>query len=197
MLRLSGWIDALNRTIARGLSLLMVVMVVIGVWNVVGRFLGRAIGRSLSSNALLEAQWYLFAIVFLCGGGYTLLVGNHVRVDVIYSRLNRRAKAWVNLLGSLLFAIPFCVLAIAFSWNSIVNSWSIWELSPDPDGLPRYLIKSFIPLGFGLVILQAVSEAIKNLAIARGMVPADGLSDGDSTSDENASTSATAEGNDD
>ena len=171
MFRLSRWIDTFNRRIAWGLSLLMMGMVLVGVWNVVGRFIGRAIGHNLSSNALIEGQWYLFAIIFLCGGGYTLLTGNHVRVDVFYGRLTKKQKAWVDLLGSLVFAIPFCLLAIAFSWGSIWNSWSIWETSPDPDGLPRYLIKSVIPIGLSFVILQAISEAIKNLAIIRGITP--------------------------
>lgn len=170
-LRLSRWIDRLTRKIGQLTYLLTIAMVSIGVWNVIGRFLGRGIGQNLSSNASIEIQWYLFAIVFLCGGAYTLQQGGHVRVDVFYSRLNRKRKALVDLAGSLLFAIPFSVLAIAFSWSSIAKSWAILEQSPDPDGLPRYPIKSFILVGFVLIILQAISEAIKNVAILRGLDP--------------------------
>lgn len=168
----------MNQAIAKLLSLLMIAMVAVGVWNVVGRFVGRAVGRNLSSNALLETQWYLFAAIFMGGGAYALLQGDHVRVDVLYGRLDARARAWVNLLGALVFAIPFCGLAIAFSWNAVVESWRIWEVSPDPDGLPRYWIKSLIPIGFGLVMLQALSEAIKHLAVVRGIVPVDSMDAG-------------------
>lgn len=140
----------------------------IGVWNVVGRYLGRFIGENLSSNGFIETQWYLFDLVFLLGAAYTLKHNGHVRVDVFYKSLRPKAQAIANLIGTLLFLIPFCIMVIYFSWGAIVNSWTIQEMSPDPGGLPRYPIKSMIIVSFGLLILQGISEAIKNWAIFAG-----------------------------
>jgi TRAP-type mannitol/chloroaromatic compound transport system permease small subunit len=165
LLRLSRMIDAFNDRVGRLASWLVIVMVAIGVWNVVGRYLGRAAGQNLSSNALLESQWYIFDLVFLLGAAYTLRHDEHVRVDVFYSRWHPKFKALANLVGTVFFLIPFCLMVIWVSWEAIVQSWSIWEISPDPNGLPRYPIKSMILVSFVLLIGQGISEAIKNWAI--------------------------------
>ncbi len=140
-------------------------MVIIGVWNVIGRYLGRIIGRELSSNAYLEAQWYMFDLVFFLGAAYVLKHDEHVRVDIFYSQCSPKKKALINLLGTVLFLIPFCVLVIIFSWDTVIYSWIDQEISPDPGGLPRYPIKTLIPIAFILLIFQGISETIKNLAI--------------------------------
>ena len=140
-------------------------MVLVGVWNVVGRYLGRWLGQNLTSNALIEIQWYLFDLVFLLGAAYALKHNEHVRVDLFYKGWNRKRKALANLICTLLFLIPFSVMVIYYSWGTIINSWKIWEISPDPGGLPRYPIKSMIIVGFVLLIFQGISEAIKNWAI--------------------------------
>ncbi|MBF2077773.1 MAG: TRAP transporter small permease subunit [Synechococcales cyanobacterium T60_A2020_003] len=171
LLRFSRWIDRLNEGIGRLASWLVLLMIGLGVWNVIGRYGGYLLRRNLSSNALLEGQWYLFDLVFLLGAAYTLRHNEHVRVDVLYSTWSRKQRAIANLLGSLFLLIPFCVMVIWFSWQSVVASWQIWEMSPDPGGLPRYPIKSMIIVGFVLLILQGISEAIKNLAILTGHSP--------------------------
>jgi len=163
LLRLSRNIDRLNERIGRSAYWLTLVMVGVGSWNVFGRYVGRAVGQNLSSNALLEIQWYLFDLVFLLGAAYTLKHNNHVRVDVIQSRLTPKQKAWVDLVGSLLFLIPFCTMILFYSTGSVVNSWKLLENSPDPGGLVRYPIKTMILVSFGLLILQGISQAIKNL----------------------------------
>ncbi|MBP0028582.1 TRAP transporter small permease subunit [Roseofilum reptotaenium CS-1145] len=163
LLRLSRNIDRLNERIGRAAYWLTLVMVGVGSWNVFGRYVGRAVGQNLSSNALLEIQWYLFDLVFLLGTAYTLKHNNHVRVDVIQSRLTPKQKAWVDLVGSLLFLIPFCTMILFYSTGSVVNSWKLLENSPDPGGLVRYPIKTMILVSFGLLILQGISQAIKNL----------------------------------
>lgn len=163
--QLAHTIDAWSEWIGRLTNGLVLVMVGVGVWNVIGRYIGRAIGQNLTSNALIEIQWYCFDLIFFLGAAYTLKHNAHVRVDVFYKGFSRRRKAWINLLGTLLFLIPFSVLIIYFSWGSIVNSWSIWEMSPDPDGLPRAPIKSMILVSFVLLIGQGIAEALKNLAI--------------------------------
>ncbi|MGB7416672.1 MAG: TRAP transporter small permease subunit [Thermosynechococcaceae cyanobacterium] len=168
LLRLSSWIDRLNERIGYFATLLVPLMVLLGVWNVIGRYLGRLVGQNLSSNAFLEGQWYLFSLVFLLGAAYTLRHNDHVRVDVFYSNWPPRRKALVNLLGSLIFLIPFCLMVITVSWDSILASWARGEISPDPGGLPRYPIKSAIVVGCVLLILQSISEAIKSWAVLAG-----------------------------
>lgn len=165
LLRLSRGIDRILRWIGKLAAWLVVAMVLIGVWNVVGRYLGKLVGQNLTSNGLLEIQWYLFDLVFLLGAAYTLQTNDHVRVDIFYKSLGDRQRAWVNFLGSLFFLMPFCGLVIFYSWGSVMNSWEIWEMSPDPGGLPRYPIKTMILVGFGLLMVQGISEAIKNWAI--------------------------------
>lgn len=168
LLRLSRIIDACNEHIGRLSGWLVLLMVLIGVWNVVGRYIGKAIGQNLSSNALLEGQWYLFDLVFLLGAAYTLKHNDHVRVDVFYRNWSPQVKALVDLLGTILFLIPFCLMILVFSWDTIVTSWEIREVSPDPGGLPRYPIKAMIVISFVLLILQGISLAIKSWAIFTG-----------------------------
>lgn len=165
LLRISRVIDTINEWIGRLTYWLVLLMVFVGVWNVVGRYLGRLIGQNLTSNAFLETQWYLFDLVFLFGAAYALKHNEHVRVDVFYKDWSRQRKALANFIGTILFLIPFSILVIYFSWGSIINSWKIWETSPDPSGLPRYPIKSMIIVSFFLLILQGISEAIKNWLI--------------------------------
>ncbi|MEM9156962.1 MAG: TRAP transporter small permease subunit [Cyanobacteria bacterium J06642_2] len=171
LLALSRWIDAVTVRVGRWVSWLVLVMLLVGGWNVVGRYVGQAVGRNLSSNALIETQWYLFDIVFLLGGAYTLKRGGHVRVDVFQSRWRGKRKALAELVGTALFLIPFCVMVIAVSWESVLSSWKIWEISPDPGGLPRYPIKTLILVSFASLIAQGMSEAIRNAAILTGHLP--------------------------
>ena len=113
-------------------------------------------GANMEFQCLLEGQWYLFSAVFLLGAGYTLYKDKHVRVDVMYSRLSKSGQRRINLIGTLIFAIPFCVLGIWSSLEFVSNSWSILEQSPDAGGLPRYPVKTLIPLGFALLLVQCL-----------------------------------------
>ena len=171
LLRLSRWIDALNRQIGRLTSWLVLLMVLVGGWNVVGRYVGYALGRNLSSNALIETQWYIFDLVFLPGAAYTLQQDDHVRVDVFYGQWPSRRQVMADLFGTLFFLIPFCLMVIGVSWNAVLASWAIQETSPDPGGLLRYPIKAMIIVCFGLLILQGVSQAIKSWAILTHPTP--------------------------
>lgn len=170
LLRLARIIDRINGAIGRLSGWLVLMMILVGVWNVIGRYIGQAIGQNLSSNALIETQWYLFSLVFLLGAAYTLKHDEHVRMDVLYSSWSPQRKALANFIGTLLFLIPFSAIALWFAWTPILNSWNILEDSPDPGGLPRYPIKSFILVCFVLLIAQGVSEAIKNWAIYTGVI---------------------------
>jgi len=173
LLALSRWIDRVNSLIGQLASGLLILMIIVGSWNVVGRYIDQAVGQNLSSNALIETQWYLFSVVFLLGAAYTLQRDDHVRVDVLYSRWNERQQARANLVGTLLFLLPFSALMLWFSWAWVLASWRIGEQSPDPGGLPRYPIKTFILLSFITLFFQGISEAIKNVARLRANDSAD------------------------
>jgi len=169
LLRLSAAIDRASERFGRWLYWLTLLMVIVGSFNAIVRYLDRYTGLGLSSNMYLELQWYLFSLVFLLGAAYTLKHDAHVRVDVLLTRLSERGKAVVNLAGVILFLVPFCVLMIRVSWPAVVNSWSALEMSPDPGGLPRFPIKTMIPVAFLMVLIQGISIAIKQVAIILGI----------------------------
>ena len=165
---LSARIDALNDRIGAGIRWLALLMVLVGAFNAIARYLTRYTGVSLSSNAYLDLQWYFFSLIFLLGAAYGLNHDVHVRVDVLYSRLGRKTQAWIDLLGSVLFLLPFAVLMLWVSWPAVRNSWTIREVSPDPGGLPRYPIKAVILFSFALLALQGLSQVVKQLEVIVG-----------------------------
>ncbi|MDH5675774.1 MAG: TRAP transporter small permease subunit [Myxococcales bacterium] len=164
LLSLAAPLDRLSAATGRAVSWLSLLMVLLGAFNALARYLGRFASLDLSSNAYIELQWYLFSALFLLGAADTLRKDGHVRVDVFYGRLPPRGRAAIDLAGTLLLLIPFCVLVIYMSWPAVLSSWQLAEQSPDPGGLPRYPIKTLIPLCFALLILQALSEALKALS---------------------------------
>ena len=116
--------------------------------------------------AIQELEWHIFSVIFLIGAAYTLKHDGHVRVDILYTKFSRKQKAWVDLICTFVFLIPFCIIVIYASISFVQFSWSVREVSPDPGGLPgRYILKSMIPLGFVLLIIQGLSEAIKNFFV--------------------------------
>ncbi len=149
-------------------------MVLIGAFNAIARYATPYVGFSLSSNALNELQWYLFSVIFLLGAAYGLRVDAHVRVDVVYSRLSDKGKGWVDLLGTLLFLLPFTLVMLWVSYPTVRNSFLIREVSPDPGGLPRWPIKALILVSFFLLFLQGIALAIRSLEKIRGIGENDG-----------------------
>ena len=119
------------------------------------------VARQASSNTFIELQWYLFSMVFLLGAAYALKTGAHVRVDIFYNHISPTAKAWVNIAGTVVFLIPFCLLMISTSWPSVVDSWVRLEGSPDPGGLPRYPLLTVVPLAFLLLMIQGLASAAR------------------------------------
>ena len=168
LLQVARRIDRFINVIGKLAYWLVLVMIGVGVWNVLGRYVGNAIGQNLSSNGLIETQWYLFDLVFLLGAAYTLQHNDHVRVDVFYARFNQKQKAIADLIGTVFFLIPFSILVLYFSWGAVSKSWAVRETSPDPGGLLRYPIKTMILVCFVLLILQGIADAIKNWAIIQG-----------------------------
>jgi len=166
-LRLAHGIDRFSERTGRLVYWLTLGMVLLGAFNAVARYLDRYTGLGLSSNMYIELQWYLFSLVFLLGAAYTLKHDAHVRVDVVYGRLSKRGRAWIDLIGTVLFLFPFCILMLWTSWPAVINSWSVLEVSPDPGGLPRYPIKTVIPIAFLLLMIQGLSMLIKQISVIR------------------------------
>jgi len=162
-LRFAHAIDRLNERVGRAAAWLVLAMVVIGAGNAVARYAGRFFGVGLGSNGLLELQWYLFSLLFLLGGAYVLREDAHVRVDVFYSRLRPRGRSLINIGGTALLLIPFCLFLLWVSWPVVRSSWVIRETSNDPGGLPRYPLKAMIIVCFVLLLLQAVAELIREV----------------------------------
>jgi len=166
--RFADAVDTLNGWIGRLTRWLIIVMVAIGAYNAVARYATREVGIGLSSNALNEMQWYLFSVVFLLGAAYCLREDVHVRVDVLYERLSPKGRGWIDLLGSLLFLLPFSVLMIQVSIPAVRNSWRIFETSPDPGGLPRYPLKTLLIVAFVLLFLQGLAQIVRAIERIRG-----------------------------
>jgi len=119
---------------------------------------------SSSANWIVELEWHLAAVIFLIGASYALLYDKHVRVDVFYERLGRSSKNWINILGILLFLLPWAAVLIYHGWTYAESAYSYNQGSSQPNGLPaRYIIKSFIPFGFFLLALAGLSVVIKSV----------------------------------
>ncbi len=159
LLRVSVLIDRLNRAVGRSVPWLVLVMVVVSAGNAVVRYT-----LNTSSNAWLEVQWYLFSAVFLLTAGYTLLRDEHVRIDVLTGRFPPRVRAWIDVVGGVLFLLPMAATILVLSWPMVADSFIRGEMSGDAGGLLRWPVKALIPLGFLLLALQGISQIIKKLA---------------------------------
>ena len=148
---------------------------------------GNAVVRKLfdySSNAWLEIQWYLFAGVFLLGAAYTFLHNEHVRIDVLSSRLSKRGQTWIDILGILLFLFPFCFEVVRLSLPVVGNAIASGEMSSNAGGLMRWPVFVLLPIGFFLLALQGVSELIKRVAFLMGLTPDPTLRKNEKTTEE-------------
>lgn len=163
LLRFARLIDGLNESVGRLVVWLVLAASLISAGNAVMRY-----GLNTSSNAWLEIQWYLFGLVFLMGAGYTLKHNGHVRIDVLYGRFSPRTRAWVDLMGGVLFLLPMSGLIAWLGWDFFMASYAVAETSPDAGGLPRWPIKLAVPVGFSLLWLQGVSEVIKRAGVLWG-----------------------------
>ena len=165
--RAADAVDRVNDAMGSAIAWLTLLMILFGAYNAVARWGTRYVGVSLSSNALNELQWYLFSIIFLLGAAWGLRHNVHVRVDVLYGRLSERTQAWIDLLGSLLFLIPFCIMMLWVSWPAVARSFAVREVSPDPGGLPRWPIKGLLLVSFTLLLLQGLSLVVRRVDALR------------------------------
>lgn len=156
-------IDSLNENTGKAAGWIGLALVLLVCIDVFSRYL-----LNISSVAVQELEWHLFALLFLLGAAYTLKRDDHVRVDIFYSKFNKKQQAWVNLIGLLIFFIPFAIIIIYSSTNFFVTSFNISEASPDPGGLPaRYVLKAMLPLSFLFLFLQGISLFIKSILIIK------------------------------
>ena len=119
---------------------------------------------NFSSASLYELEWHMFAVLFMVGSSLTLQKDEHVRVDVFYNKFSDKGKNIINLIGNIIFLLPFSLIIFYTSIPFVEDSFKILESSPDPGGLPfRFLIKSIIPISFLLLAIQGVLNVFKNL----------------------------------
>jgi TRAP-type mannitol/chloroaromatic compound transport system permease small subunit len=165
LLKLSRAIDRLTTFVGQWVIWLILASTVISAVNAVVRKV-----FNTSSNAYLEVQWYLFAAAFLLAAGYTLLNGEHVKIDVVYGRLSRRTQNRIDIFGFAVFLLPMCLIALWFAVPFFLQGFRSGEMSSNAGGLIRWPVYLMMPIGFALLTLQGVSELIKRIAFAMGLI---------------------------
>jgi len=166
LLKLSRLIDALSEAVGRLTMWLVLAAVLISALNAIVRKV-----FNFSSNGFLEIQWYLFAAVFLLAAGYTMKRQEHVKIDVISGRFSKTTQVWIDIVGIVCFLFPFVFAVITLSVPLVVKAWNTGEMSSNAGGLIRWPVFALLPIGFGLLGLQGISELIKRLAFLQGLVP--------------------------
>lgn len=157
MRRLAQWIDLFQDGLGHSLSWLTAAMVAATVVVVALRY-----GAGIGAIALQESVIYMNSLVFLAGAAWTFKENRHVRVDILYSRLSRRAQVKIDLAGHLLFLLPMCIVVSVWSFDWVVASWRIREGSPEVGGIPAvFLLKTIILVMPTLLSLQIFSECVK------------------------------------
>lgn len=166
LLKLSRLIDAFSERLGKMIYWLVLLAVLISAGNATIRKT-----LNIGSNAFLEIQWYLFSAVFLLGAGFVFMKNAHVRIDFLSNRWSPKARNIVDIVGILLILVPFCVVFIDLSWPLFHRAWVSGEMSQNAGGLIRWPVYLMMPLGFGLLLLQAASELIKRFAFLAGLIP--------------------------
>jgi TRAP-type mannitol/chloroaromatic compound transport system permease small subunit len=165
LLKFSKAVDWLNSQIGKHVIWLILASTVISAVNAIVRK-----AFNVGSNAFLEVQWYLFAASFLIASAYTLLNGEHVKIDVVSSRLTKRAQIWIDVLGFTFFLTPVCLAILYYSIPFFLRGYQTGEMSSNAGGLIRWPVYAMMPLGFSLLLLQGWSELIKRLAFLQGLI---------------------------
>ena len=164
LLKLSRLIDALTERIGKAVLGLVLIVVLVSAANAIMRYT-----IHYSSNAFLEIQWYLFGVIFLFSSGYTLLRNEHVRIDLISSKFSKRGQVWIDIFGILFFLMPMAVVIMLLSWPVFMHAFESQEMSNSAGGLIVWPARLMIPVGFFLLILQAISELIKRVGFLMGL----------------------------
>ena len=167
LLAFSRMVDRLNEHLGKIANWLVLLSCVVSAGNAMLRY-----SFSMSSNAWLEIQWYMFGAMVMLGASYTLQKNEHVRVDVLYGSFSTRTQLWIDILGGFLFLLPATIIIGWMSWPMFAGSYQIGEMSGNAGGLLRWPIKIFLPLGFVLLSLQGLSEIVKRIGALTGDCPA-------------------------
>lgn len=166
MLRLSRGIDRLTTLIGKAVSWLILLAVLVSAVNALVRKI-----FDMSSNSWLELQWYLYGAAFLLAASLTLQQNEHIRIDIVYGAFSRRVQHWIDLLGHLLFLMPFVILMDIYLVPYVTMSVRSGEYSSNAGGLILWPAKALLLAGFALLTLQGLSEIIKKIAVMRGLIP--------------------------
>ena len=165
MVPVSRAIDGLSVAVGKTVMWFVLAAVLVSTYNAIQRYV-----FSVSSNAWLEIQWYLYGAVFLLAAAYTLQRNEHIRIDVLASTLSARTRSWIDLFGHLVFLTPFCILIVHLSIDWVTLSYTRNEVSDNAGGLIRWPAKLLVPIGFALLYAQAMSEIVKRVAVLRGVI---------------------------
>src|SRR3954447_1560005 len=168
LLWISDGIDRLNERIGGVCNWLVLAACPVSAANAMIRY-----AFSYSSNSYLEVQWYMFAILVMFGASYTFKRNEHVRVEIFYMMLSERGQLWLDLIGTLIFLIPACLLLSWLSWPFFMQAYAVGEASSNAGGLVRWPIKFVVPAGMVMLALQGVSEVIKRIAALQNVVTID------------------------
>ncbi|NNU43708.1 TRAP transporter small permease subunit [Ramlibacter montanisoli] len=166
LLKFSRAVDWINAQVGKWVIWLILGSTVISAINALVRKI-----FNTSSNAYLEVQWYLFAGAFLLAAGYTLLNGEHVKIDVISSKLSKRKQIWIDILGFTFFLMPMCLVILYYGIPFFLQGFRSGEVSSNAGGLIRWPVYILIPTGFALLMLQGLSELVKRIAFLQGLIP--------------------------
>lgn len=165
LLKFSNAVDWVNAQIGKYVIWLILASTVISAVNAVIRKV-----FNMSSNAYLEVQWYLFAAAFLLAAGYTLLHGEHVKIDVVSSKLSKRGQIWIDIIGFAFFLTPVCLTILYYGIPFFLQGYRSGEVSANAGGLIRWPVYAMIPIGFTLLMVQGWSELIKRVAFLKGLI---------------------------
>lgn len=179
LMKLSRAIDWLNAQVGKYAIWIILASTAISTLNAIVRKV-----FNTSSNAYLEVQWYLFAWSFLIAAGFTLLHREHVRIDVLNSRLSKRTQMWIDILGFVLFLTPLCLVVLYYTVPMLISQYQSGEMSGNSGGLIRWPVWLALPVGFTLLLLQGWSELIKRVAFLRGVGPDPTLKAGEKSAEE-------------
>ncbi len=166
LLKLSGYIDAISEQIGKKAGWLVLAVALISAANALVRYTFH-----YSSNAFLDIQWNLFSLIFLSCAGYTMLRNEHVRIDIITGRFSKRVQAWIDIFGILFFLLPMAIIIMLLSWPVFMYMYQSGEMSNSAGGLIMWPSRLMVPVGFFLLIMQAISELIKRIGFLKGLLP--------------------------
>jgi TRAP-type mannitol/chloroaromatic compound transport system permease small subunit len=163
LLQLAFGIDKISEYLGRLAAVAVMAAAMISAGNAFIRY-----GLDLSSNGWLEIQWYLFAATVMLGAPLVLKLNEHVRVDIIYGKLNGKWPVYIDLMGLVLFLLPVMLLLTWLSFPLFIKMLQSGEMSNNAGGLIRWPAMMLLPLGFFWICAQGLSEIIKRVAYLQG-----------------------------